>query len=135
MLERRRYRALPLNRRRSQRRATRLSGLLLVMLVGSGLLLTAFRAVGSVLRQPVMFTQRPVGQIVNRAEVATGIRQIQSANGRPNLAPLPLAEEVWECEVVVIGGTLGGVAAASYAMKSGVTTCTIELTPWLGGAN
>ena len=90
------------------------------MLVGSGLLLTAFRAVGSVLRQPVMFTQRPVGQIVNRAEVATGIRQIQSANGRPNLAPLPLAEEVWECEVVVIGGTLGGVAAASYAMKSGV---------------
>jgi hypothetical protein len=133
MLERRRYRALPLNRRRSRRRATRLSGLLLLALVGSGLLLTAFRAVGSVLRQPVMFAQRPVGQIVNRAEVATGIRQIQSANGRPNLAPLPLAEEVWECEVVVIGGTLGGVAAASYAMKSGVTTCTIELTPWLGG--
>ena len=80
-----------------------------------------------------MFAQRPVGQVVNRAELATGIRQIQSANGRPNLAPLPLAEEVWECEVIVIGGTLGGVAAASQAMKAGVTTCTIELTPWLGG--
>jgi hypothetical protein len=133
MLERRRYRALPLNRKRTQRRAARLSALLLVSLLGSGLLLTAFRTVGSILRQPVMFTQRPVGQVVNRAELATGIRQIQSANGRPNLAPLPLAEEVWECEVVVVGGTLGGVAAAAQAMDAGVTTCTIELTPWLGG--
>jgi hypothetical protein len=133
MLERRRYPALPLNRRRNRRRATRLSGLLFVGLLGSGLLLTAFRTVGELLKQPVSFATRPVGQIVNRAEVATGIRQIQSANGRPNLAPLPLAEEVWECEVVVVGGTLGGVAAASYAMKAGVTTCTIELTPWLGG--
>jgi hypothetical protein len=133
MLERRRYRALPLNRKRAQRRATRLSALFVVSLLASGLLLTAFQAVGNVLRQPVLFAQRPVGQIVNRAELATGIRQIQSANGRPNLAPLPLAEEVWECEVVVLGGTLGGVAAAYHAMQSGVTTCTIELTPWLGG--
>jgi hypothetical protein len=35
--------------------------------------------------------------------------------------------------VVVIGGSLGGVAAASHAMQSGATTCLIELTPWLGG--
>ncbi|MBR8831509.1 MAG: hypothetical protein N5P05_003150 [Chroococcopsis gigantea SAG 12.99] len=54
-------------------------------------------------------------------------------NGRPQLNPLPKAESVWECEVVVIGGTLGGVAAASGAMKTGATTCLIELSPWLGG--
>ncbi len=54
-------------------------------------------------------------------------------NGRPQLNPLPKPQEVWECEVVVIGGSLGGVAAASHAMKMGATTCTIELSPWLGG--
>ncbi|NEZ62462.1 FAD-dependent oxidoreductase [Leptolyngbyaceae cyanobacterium CCMR0082] len=54
-------------------------------------------------------------------------------NGRPNLMPLPTAQETWQCEVVVIGGSLGGVAAAYHAMEAGATTCLIELTPWLGG--
>lgn len=55
------------------------------------------------------------------------------SNGRPNLFPLPKQAEVWECEVVVVGGSLGGVAAASHAMQAGARTCLIELTPWLGG--
>lgn len=42
-------------------------------------------------------------------------------------------DEVWECSVVVVGGSLGGVAAASHAMGQGAKTCLIELTPWLGG--
>jgi len=135
MLERRRYRSLPLKRkkRQRQRQRQRLSALLMIALVGSTLLLAAFRSASGYWRQPVLLSQRPVGQIVSRAELATGIRQIQTANGRPTLNPLPLAEEVWDCEVVVIGGTLGGVAAAAHAMDTGVTTCTIELTPWLGG--
>ncbi len=135
MLERRRYRSLPLKRkkRQRQRQRQRLSALLMVTLVGSTLLLAAFRSASGYWRQPMLLSQRPVGQIVSRAELATGIRQIQTANGRPTLNPLPLAEEVWDCEVVVIGGTLGGVAAAAQAMDTGVTTCTIELTPWLGG--
>jgi hypothetical protein len=133
MVEHRRYRSLPLKRKRNQRRFTRLSALLMASLLGSSLLLAAFRSVSGHWRQPEVMAQRPVGQVVNRAEVATGIRQIQTANGRPILNPLPLAEEVWNCEVVVIGGTLGGVAAASHAMRTGATTCMIELTPWLGG--
>jgi hypothetical protein len=52
---------------------------------------------------------------------------------RPQLSPLPPAKETWKCEVVVIGGSLGGIAAASHSMQSGATTCLIELTPWLGG--
>jgi len=56
-----------------------------------------------------------------------------NSNGRPHLSPLPTAKEVWTCDVAVIGGSLGGVAAASHAMQSGATTCLIELTPWLGG--
>ncbi|MEO1589918.1 MAG: FAD-dependent oxidoreductase [Cyanobacteria bacterium J06632_22] len=55
------------------------------------------------------------------------------ANGRPQLDPRPTAAETWECEVVVVGGSLGGVAAAAHAMQTGATTCLIELTPWLGG--
>ncbi len=133
MLEHRRHRSLPPKSRRKRRRYPRRSALATMALLSSTLLLVAFSGVSEYWRQPIEFTQRPVGQIVNRAEVATGIRQIQTANGRPTLSPLPLAEEVWTCEVVVIGGTLGGVAAAAQAMKTGVTTCLIELTPWLGG--
>ncbi|MGB3614637.1 MAG: FAD-dependent oxidoreductase [Elainellaceae cyanobacterium] len=43
------------------------------------------------------------------------------------------AEDEWTCDVVVVGGSLGGLAAASHAMRSGAKTCLIELTPWLGG--
>ncbi|MGB5975398.1 MAG: FAD-dependent oxidoreductase, partial [Nodosilinea sp.] len=134
MLERR-HRSLPLKpkTRRRRRRAPQRRALLTMILLSSTLLLVAFRGASEYWRQPLEFSQRPVGQIVNRAEVATGVRQIQTANGRPTLTPLPLAEEVWTCEVVVIGGTLGGVAAASHAMQTGATTCLIELTPWLGG--
>jgi len=59
--------------------------------------------------------------------------QLVGDNGRPTLLPLPTPEEIWLCEVVVIGGSLGGVAAAGQAMAAGATTCLIELTPWLGG--
>ena len=58
---------------------------------------------------------------------------VQAAIARPELSPLPAAQETWNCYVVVIGGSLGGVAAASHAMQSGAVTCLIELTPWLGG--
>lgn len=58
------------------------------------------------------------------------VRQI---NGRPELSPLPKPKEIWECEVAVIGGSLGGVAAAAQSMQAGAKTCLIELAPWLGG--
>jgi len=54
-------------------------------------------------------------------------------NGRPLLNTLPPAEEVWDCELVVVGGSFGGIAAAAEAMKAGTQICLIELTPWLGG--
>lgn len=53
--------------------------------------------------------------------------------GWPQPTPLPAAKEVWECSVIVVGGSLGGVAAASHAMQSGAKTCLIEVSPWLGG--
>ncbi|HIK43979.1 MAG TPA: FAD-dependent oxidoreductase [Leptolyngbyaceae cyanobacterium M65_K2018_010] len=54
-------------------------------------------------------------------------------NGRPQINPLPRFEEIWECQVAVIGGSLGGVAAAAHAMATGAQTCLIEVAPWLGG--
>lgn len=58
---------------------------------------------------------------------------VNRMSGRPQLSPLPEPQQVWECEVAVIGGTLGGVSAATQAMRSGAQTCVIELAPWLGG--
>lgn len=58
---------------------------------------------------------------------------VNRMSGRPQLSPLPQPQEVWDCEVVVVGGTLGGVSAAAQSMLSGAQTCLIELSPWLGG--
>lgn len=67
----------------------------------------------------------------NQAFATNGF--LNAAIARPQLSPLPAPQATWTCEVMVIGGSLGGVAAASHAMQSGATTCLIELTPWLGG--
>ena len=61
------------------------------------------------------------------------VNPVVTPTGWPQLAPLPTAQETWECSVIVVGGSLGGVAAASHAMQSGAKTCLIELSPWLGG--
>jgi hypothetical protein len=56
------------------------------------------------------------------------------SNGWPLMLPPPPSNaEVWECEVAIVGGSLGGTAAAYHSMKTGVTTCTIELTTMMGG--
>jgi len=62
------------------------------------------------------------------------ITRLFDRNGFPLLNPAPPQNiEVWNCEVAIIGGSLGGVAAAYHAMQTGATTCLIELTPMLGG--
>jgi len=77
----------------------------------------------------------PDGTEISQAESVMEVIALPNTlpNGRPLLASLPQPEEVWECEVAVVGGSLGGVAAAAYAMAGGAQTCLIELTPWLGG--
>jgi hypothetical protein len=61
-------------------------------------------------------------------------QQLYDRNGFPLLnPPAPADAEIWECEVAIVGGSLGGVAAAYHSMKTGATTCLIELTPMLGG--
>lgn len=86
-------------------------------------------------------------QITNNSQTGSGILLQNSGiqksttplplydlNGLPVLNPVPPENaEIWECEVAVVGGSLGGVAAAYHAMKTGATTCLIELTPMLGG--
>lgn len=79
-------------------------------------------------------TTNLTGILHNRAKQQTQTSaSLVTPAGWPRLSPLPAAKEVWECEVIVIGGSLGGIAAASHAMQSGAKTCLIELTPWLGG--
>ncbi|MFN5854533.1 MAG: FAD-dependent oxidoreductase [Pseudanabaenaceae cyanobacterium] len=71
----------------------------------------------------------------NPSKVNTKPNQpLYDQNGWPLLNPAPPEEgEVWECEVAIVGGSLGGISAAYHAMKTGATTCLIELTPMWGG--
>lgn len=51
--------------------------------------------------------------------------------GDPNAIPA-IADQL-SCDVLVVGGGLGGVAAAHEAASSGRRTCLTEETDWLGG--
>ncbi len=70
---------------------------------------------------------------ISEAKQTATVESLVTSQGWPKLKPKKAASEVWECSVVVVGGSLGGVAAASHAMRQGAKTCLIELTPWLGG--
>ena len=59
------------------------------------------------------------------------------ASGDPGTAVLKVqaqapSREV-DCEVLVVGGGMGGVAAALAAARRGLRTCLLEETDWLGG--
>ena len=59
------------------------------------------------------------------------------ASGDPGVAVLkvddrPPKREI-ECDVLVVGGGMGGVAAALAAARRGCRTCLLEETDWLGG--
>ncbi len=79
--------------------------------------------------QPLSVTPGPAKDLANELRITASF----GSNGRPVLSPLPQAQEVWQCEVVVVGGSLGGVGAAVHAMQSGARTCVIEVSPWIGG--
>jgi uncharacterized lipoprotein YddW (UPF0748 family) len=43
------------------------------------------------------------------------------------------ATTVNTCNVVVVGGSLGGVSSALHSAREGIVTCLLEPTDWLGG--
>jgi len=58
------------------------------------------------------------------------------ADGDPAQAlvhPVAGPEEVHTCDVVIIGGGMGGASAALTAARSGISVCLTEPTLWLGG--
>lgn len=70
----------------------------------------------------------------NDPSAKASVQEKFDSNGWPLMLPPPPANaEVWECEVAIVGGSLGGTAAAYHSMKTGATTCLIELTPMMGG--
>ncbi|MBN1640168.1 MAG: FAD-dependent oxidoreductase [Anaerolineae bacterium] len=44
-----------------------------------------------------------------------------------------MSEQVYECDVAVVGGSMGGVAAALAAVEAGCSVVLTEGTDWLGG--
>ncbi len=52
----------------------------------------------------------------------------------PTLAQTqPNPDEIVECQLLVVGGGLAGVATAYEALLAGKTVCLTEITDWLGG--
>ena len=45
----------------------------------------------------------------------------------------PTIDRTEECELLVIGGGLAGVAASYEALLAGKTVCMTEITDWVGG--
>lgn len=133
MVTRRFYRNLAARRRHRKRRVTFFSALTLGALISGALLLEAFHLATGYLETPVALGTVSLGETLQNSRALVGLDGLQAANGRPQIYPLPRAQEVWECEVVVVGGTLGGIAAATHSMRTGAQTCLIELAPWLGG--
>jgi FAD dependent oxidoreductase len=66
----------------------------------------------------------PVTNLTNPVRVTAGDPH---SSGSP--PPFPTDD----CDVLVVGGGLGGVAAATAAADRGVDTCLTEETSWLGG--
>ena len=54
-------------------------------------------------------------------------------SGRSALASTPTIDRTEECELLIIGGGLSGVAASYEALLSGKTVCMTEITDWVGG--
>lgn len=57
---------------------------------------------------------------------------LASPSVQAQTAAQPLIKQV-ECDVLVIGGGLAGVAAADEVLRQGQTVCLTEVTDWLGG--
>jgi hypothetical protein len=58
---------------------------------------------------------------------------VWEASGFSALAAAPRIDRTEECELLVIGGGLAGVAATYEALLAGKTVCMTEITDWVGG--
>ncbi len=58
---------------------------------------------------------------------------ISPAISRPAIAAAPSSDQTVECDIVVAGGGLAGVATAYEGLLAGKTVCITEITDWLGG--
>lgn len=66
--------------------------------------------------------------------VLTGLEIGAVSEAIAQTAPTPSApDETVECEILVVGGGLAGVATAYEALLAGRTVCLTELTDWMGG--
>ena len=73
---------------------------------------------------------------INETQVLLDVMRVP-ASGDPRRALVAISDgaptrEV-DCEVLVVGGGLGGVAAAWAAARRGHNVCLLEETDWLGG--
>ena len=57
----------------------------------------------------------------------------ETSNSSLLAASIPTVDQTEECELLVVGGGLSGVAASYEALLAGKTVCMTEITDWVGG--
>jgi len=67
--------------------------------------------------------------------VLTGLElgSLSRAIAQPASTAIVTPDETVECEILVVGGGLAGVATAYESLLAGRTVCLTELTDWVGG--
>ena len=73
-----------------------------------------------------------LGWIKSLASISLGLFIWDSGLFAEAAAP-PTIDRTEECELLVIGGGLSGVAASYEALLAGKTVCMTEITDWVGG--
>lgn len=73
--------------------------------------------------------QRRLGAVVDVMRVPA---EGEASSAIVEIGPTDAGREI-ECDVLVVGGGTGGVAAAWAAARQGHNTCLLEETDWLGG--
>lgn len=74
-----------------------------------------------------------VGWIKSLVSISVGLFIWETSGLSANAVSSPRVERTEECELLVIGGGLAGVAASYEALLAGKTVCMTEITDWVGG--
>jgi hypothetical protein len=78
-------------------------------------------------------SRRTFLQTVTAAASGIALPQMSGAQSKPSQTPAMIAGREMKADVLVIGGSLGGVAAALAAARMGRRVILTEETTWIGG--
>lgn len=74
-----------------------------------------------------------LGWIKSLVSISLGLLVWETSGLSARAVSTPRVDRTEECELLVVGGGLSGVAASYEALLAGKTVCMTEITDWVGG--